>query len=126
MDKYIGKYVNQMCGIYLVENPLGEVYIGQSVNIPRRINEIKTANSVSGELKLSTFRHGRKNHKFYLLCALPGNASNECLDHFEKLYIRQYKKDGYVVLNGTGGGSGNIVRHRKEREYHHWKIGDGG
>lgn len=96
---YTGIYINHKCGVYLVENPLGEVYIGSSRDIPGRVRRYKKGMDASGNLNKSIFRHGRNNHKFYLLLAFDKYVSEEVMVHFENLYIRQYKKDGYIVLN---------------------------
>jgi hypothetical protein len=36
-----GKYIKPKCGIYAVVNPLGEIYIGQSENIPQRVRGLR-------------------------------------------------------------------------------------
>lgn len=102
----LGVFVNAKCGIYLIENSDGEVYIGQSRDLEARIRKHKKGQNQSGELKYSFFKHGRKNHKYYLLLELPTHTDLETLLYFESLYIKQYRKDGYGVLNCNKGGTG--------------------
>ncbi len=109
----IGVYISAKCGIYLVENPDGEVYIGQSRDLPKRVRDYKKGQVYAGDIKHSIFKHGRKNHKFYLLLELPITTDTETLWYFEKLFIRQYRKDGYVVLNHNSGGTGGSTSGKK-------------
>lgn len=98
----IGVYINVKCGIYLVENPKGEVYIGASRDLPERVRQHKGSMREPGKLKTSMLIHGRKNHKYYLLLELPEWSESSTLKYFENLYIRIYRKDGYSVMNLIG------------------------
>lgn len=107
MDYVTGKFINHKCGIYLVENPLGEVYIGASRDIPQRIRDYKRASSASGNLKLSIFKHGRRSHKYYLLLKFDEYVNDQTLNYFEKVYIRKYMREGYSVMNKLIGNYGD-------------------
>lgn len=102
-----GLYVNAKAGVYAIVNPAGEIYIGQSINIPDRIRDHKKFGGRSTKLlKYSMFNHGRKNHKYYLVLELEENASQEVLQEWEKFYIQKFTDEGYKMLNGNNGGSG--------------------
>lgn len=111
-----GEYINHNCGIYAVVNPDGEIYIGQSVNIPLRVRNYKKAILASGKLKKSIFKHGRTNHKFYSVEKLPDNSHIEKLWEREKYHISKLKNDGYTLLNSNNGGGGSHETMRRMYE----------
>jgi group I intron endonuclease len=55
-----------MIGIYRITNPKGEVYIGQSRKVEKRIKYYNSINSSAGQVKLynSFLTYGIENHKF--------------------------------------------------------------
>lgn len=59
----------QTSGIYKIINPKGKVYIGQSVDLYRRLNSYCEPNSAKNQtiLKHSFNKYGRQNHKFEIL-----------------------------------------------------------
>ena len=61
--------MNKKSGIYCIENPIGCVYVGASINIKRRWSSHKSSFMKSGipRLKNSFETYGVKNHKFYVL-----------------------------------------------------------
>lgn len=102
-----GVYVDAYAGIYAIVNPIGEIYIGYSKQLRDRIKEHKKW--VQPKLRLlakSMFRHGRKNHKFYLVREIDENADISYFKEMEKVYIEKYKEEGYTLLNCNGGGGG--------------------
>lgn len=93
------------CGIYLLESPIGEVYIGQSRNIKSRISVYRRCkNMTQPKLYESLKKHGYENHKVSVLAHLPTNVSQDALDVSEKAYISLYKKAGRKMLNISKGG----------------------
>lgn len=93
------------CGIYILESPEGEVYIGQSRNIKNRIGTYRRCrNMTQPKLYESLKKHGYENHKVSILAHLPINVNQEALDVSEKAYISLYKKTGYKMLNISKGG----------------------
>jgi hypothetical protein len=101
-----GMYVNAYAGIYAIVNPVGEIYIGYSKQLRDRVKKHKTW--VAPELTLlakSMFKHGRKNHKFYLVKELDENDSVGVFAEMEKFYIEKYRSEGYALLNSNNGGS---------------------
>ena len=94
-------------GIYCIENLVdGKKYIGQSVNVERRIRKHKSAllgnycNNVY--LQRAHDKHGVENFSFYIL----ETCNYDTLDERERWYIRFYKTNeiefGY---NLEGGGN---------------------
>jgi len=65
-----------MIGIYKITSPSGRIYIGQSVDINRRLSRYKNlSKQVSSSIKLyrSLLKHGPENHIFEIveLCEKP-------------------------------------------------------
>lgn len=104
---------NRVCGIYKIENLVnGKVYIGQAVDIYRRMKKHIWDNCKGGNNPLLTDdmnKYGTENFSYELLC--------ECLPDelykLEQLYIEKYNSytNGY---NLTVGGLGN----------HGWRMND--
>lgn len=102
-----GIYINAYAGIYAIINPIGEIYIGYSKQLRERVKQHKKW--VSPKLSLLTrsmFKHGRKNHKFYLVKEIDENDSIEIFKEMEKHFVEKYKQEGYVLLNSNAGGGG--------------------
>jgi hypothetical protein len=94
-------------GIYAIVNPLGEIYIGQSIDLQERVRKHKKYGGYkTALLKYSMFNHGRKNHKYYLVLALDQSVNQVILWEWEKFYIKKFTDDGYKMLNANGGGAG--------------------
>lgn len=114
-----GVYINAYAGIYAIVNPIGEFYIGYSKQLRDRVKKHKSW--VAPELTLlakSMFKHGRKNHKFYLVKELDENDNIEVFKEMERHFILKYKGAGYTLLNGNSGGGGG------EKGKKHIKTGD--
>jgi len=108
-DEFTGEgvYIDAYAGIYAIVNPDGEIYIGYSKELKDRIKKHKKW--VAPSLKLlakSMFKHGRKNHKFYLVKEMDENDSVDVFKAMEKHFIEKYKQQGYVLLNCNSGGGG--------------------
>jgi group I intron endonuclease len=58
-----------MIGIYRITNPIGEVYVGQSRKVEKRIKYYNSINSSIGQVKLynSFLTYGIENHKFDIM-----------------------------------------------------------
>lgn len=96
-----------MIGIYKITSPSDGVYIGQSINIPKRWQEYRTMITVKGQPSLyrSFLKYGINEHKFDVIHELPNDTQRTILDEYEILYIDQYRKCGAKMLNIKGGGS---------------------
>lgn len=102
-----GLFVNVKAGIYAIVNPIGEIYIGQSIDLEERIRvHKKHGGAYTRLLKYSMFNHGRKNHKYFLVMELDSSAGQAIFREWERFYIQKYTNDGYKMLNANGGGAG--------------------
>lgn len=102
-----GLYIHAKAGVYAIVNPVGEIYIGQSIDLEGRVRmHKKQAGYGTSLLKYSMFNHGRKNHKYFLVHALDESVCQGTLREWEKFYINKFTNEGYNMLNGNGGGAG--------------------
>lgn len=96
----------QTSGIYKIINPKGKVYIGQSVDLYRRLNSYCEPNSAKNQtiLKHSFNKYGRQNHKFEILekCDVKElNVKERCWQEFYKdnllncRFTKSKDKSGY-------------------------------
>jgi group I intron endonuclease len=98
-------YTHPMTGIYDLENPVGEHYIGQSRDLEGRfLSHMYTPMKRLSALHSSKERYGRENHLFMVLHELPDDVSQEVLDRYECLFIECYQDAGYKLLNIKEGG----------------------
>lgn len=84
-----------MVGIYKVTNPVGQIYIGQSKDVNRRIKLHKGIISSDKRylLKESYLKYGFENHKFELI--------NECYEE-DLLELERYWQDKYDAIGPNG------------------------
>jgi group I intron endonuclease len=102
-----GLYIHVKAGVYAIVNPVGEIYIGQSIDLEERVRRHKKfGGSGTKLLKYSMFNHGRKNHKYYLVMELPQPVDQTTLWEWEKFYIHKFSEAGYKMLNANNGGAG--------------------
>ena len=61
--------MSKICGIYLIKNPNGRYYVGQSKNIKRRFSEYVNLKNIGAQPKLhrSFLKYSVKSHIFYIL-----------------------------------------------------------
>lgn len=101
--------MSKICGIYKITSPTGRVYIGQSIDIKKRIRGYRYPEHVKGQRKLynSLKKHGYKKHKFEIVM----QCDIEKLDEMETFYIDVYNtfntKHG---LNCNHGGQGHHIQ----------------
>lgn len=102
-----GLFVNVKAGIYAIVNPIGEIYIGQSIDLEERVRKHKKeAGGRHPLLAKSMVRHGRKNHRYYLVMELAQDVDQATFCEWEKFYIQKFTNDGYNMLNANRGGAG--------------------
>jgi len=106
--------MNKICGIYKITSPTDKIYIGQSVNIYRRINHYMNIKCVDQpKLYHSLIKHGWNAHIFEII--------RECeiseLNNMEKYYIKFYNTfNTEYGLNLTDGGEGaNVTQETREK-----------
>jgi group I intron endonuclease len=98
----------KICGIYKITNPIGCVYIGQSINITRRWNEYSKLNGCAKNSRLinSLKKYGFESHRFEIL----HQCKQEELNDLEIYYINHY--DSFNTdhgLNLHSGGNHHIA-----------------
>lgn len=88
--------MSKICGIYKITSPTGRVYIGQSVDIKRRIRVYRYPEQVKSQRKLydSLNKYGYAKHKFEIVM----QCDIEKLDEMEIFYI-----DAYNTFNTKHG-----------------------
>jgi group I intron endonuclease len=92
-----------ICGIYRIISPTNKIYIGQSVDIRRRLNCYKSARCKGQPIIYrSILKYGWRKHKFAVLC----ECSKEELNDMEKYYVDLFgtfnSKNGMNLLDGGG------------------------
>lgn len=102
-----GLYIHAKAGVYAIVNPVGEIYIGQSIDLEERVRKHKKEGGRNTSLlKYSMFNHGRKNHKYFLVMELGQPVDQAALWEWEKFYIQKFTDEGYRMLNANKGGVG--------------------
>lgn len=105
--------------IYKITNPNGKVYIGQTRNISRRLNEYKNDKRTSQPLIHKSIRkYGLENHELLLL----DEVSTEKLNDAEQFYIalfNSFRDNNPLGLNLTIGGNCDTERSEETKR----KIG---
>ena len=84
------------CGIYKITSPKGRIYIGQAVDLRRRVKEYKKVNDrIKSQRKLynSFKKHGVENHQFDII----EYCSEEELNCSERFW-----QDEFDVINSQG------------------------
>lgn len=96
-----------MTGIYKIESPTGNVYIGQSIDIKDRFRRYKRL-KCKGQIGIfrSLCKHGADSHIFSILHELPTDVSLDVLNEYEIFYIKTFKDCGFTMLNIKSGGGG--------------------
>jgi group I intron endonuclease len=110
----------KVVGIYKITSPFGRVYIGQSWNITKRLQQHKYLESKGCfHIHNSIKKHGRDAHTYEILHRLPLDVSQEVMDSYEVFYIDQHLEAGIKMMNLRAGGS-----HGKLSEETKRKIGE--
>lgn len=97
-----------ICGIYKITSPSKKVYIGQSINILRRLKEYKYVRCKEQiYLYRSILKHGWSAHKFEIL----HHCDKEELNRLEKYYVdlfNSYNSKYGMNLRDGGGSHGKM------------------
>jgi len=96
--------MNKIIGIYKITSPSGKVYIGQSIDIKRRIKRYKIFDcKEQGKIYRSLKKYGVKNHKFEIIT----ECDIQDLNKLERYYQDLYDACGEFGLNLTLTASDN-------------------
>lgn len=105
-----------MVGIYKIQSPSNDVYIGQSRNISQRWKNANPTEKGQSKLFNSFKTHSKKNHILSVQHELPIDVSQQVLDSYEVLYIELYSSCGINMLNIRGGGkNGKLSQETKDK-----------
>ncbi len=106
-------------GIYKITNPLGEVYIGQTINLDRRWREYERyaqgREDGPPEITASLILHGFESHSFEVIYKLPKDVSREVLKNYEYFVYIQYSEAGVKLMNLAECGTGVIVSEKTKK-----------
>lgn len=96
-----------MIGIYQIQSPTGKVYIGQSIDIKRRLNQYRHGlkNCHQPKLKASIMKYGFNAHYCSILHELPADVSRETMTSYEQFYLDTYSAAGFNMMNVKEAGS---------------------
>ena len=98
--------MSDKCGIYIIKNDINDkVYIGQSINIHKRIQEHFWKSECSKDVSYNSALHAaiRKYGKEHFYYEVLEECDASQLDEREKEYIKQYNSispNGYNILSG--------------------------
>lgn len=98
---------HDICCIYKITSPSGKIYIGQSIDIRKRVNGYLNFHCKGQQhLYRSLSKYGADSHSIEIIHHLPKDIGQDVLNQYEMLYIDCHIRCGFVLLNKTGGGSG--------------------
>lgn len=124
-----------MVGIYKITNPKGKIYIGQSINIPKRLYQYKKKRKECIGLKIlnSLNKYGIENHSFDILEECEFNVLNEREIYWIKYYNsienglnieiggsngpRSQETKDKIRINSVGKNSKKIIQYNLEGKY---------
>lgn len=98
--------MNDKCGIYIIKNDINnKVYIGQSINIHKRIQEHFWKSECNKDVSYNSALHSaiRKYGKEHFYYEILEECDASLLDEKERIYITQYNSispNGYNILSG--------------------------
>ena len=110
------KSLKNECGIYCFKNLINnKCYIGQAVNLRKRLRSHYTAFKVKTNLHLAFYKavdkYGEDNFELEILEYVDPTLENlkEVLDELEKKYIQEYNSFGPNGYNMTLGGDAGVL-----------------
>ena len=93
-------------GIYKLTSPSGKIYIGQSWNVRKRMNQYRSLKRRGQTHLFHSFqKYGFENHDFEIIHQFTEDVVQEMMDFFEQYYMDYYRVIGYDLLNLREGGS---------------------
>lgn len=123
IDKYylldVSKYY-----IYKITSPSGKIYIGQTTSPKIRFKCYKNIQCKSQSLLYKSFvKYGVFNHIFEILEIYDNSISLSVLNDREIFYIKEYKSNGYKLLNLDEGGKNARKSEETRKKLSEVKIG---
>lgn len=104
-----------VCGIYKITSPSSKIYIGQSINIYKRISSYKKSHCKNQiYLYRSILKYGWDSHKFEIIHKCKEGDLNKLEKHYVDLFQTFNSKNGLNLRDG-GGNSGNISAETKSK-----------
>lgn len=85
-------------GVYKITNPVGQIYIGSSKEIDKRIKSHKTRNDMT-KIGKSIINYGYHNHKIEVVSLCTDFAYFNYHQELEQIVIREYIEKGCFLLN---------------------------
>lgn len=113
-----------MIGIYKITNPVGAIYIGQSIDIAKRLYKYKRFDCKNQiMLYRSLKKYGFENHKIEVIVS--GNFNSLLLDELEIHYIRLYNSfnEGLNLTSGGAGSNGRFLNSNQINNIKKRRIG---
>lgn len=118
-----------MVVIYKITSPNNKVYIGQTHDVNRRLNEYKNLRCKSQKkLFFSIEKYGWDSHNFKIIHELPNDTDQNIINDYEIFYWQQYKNCNFLMLNiREPGSNGKLSQETKDylksirqKENHPW------
>lgn len=105
--------------IYRLQSPSGNVYIGQTKHLNKRMSSYRNLKCKAQKaLYRSLLKYGFDNHELYIVHRFPETVSQAIIDAYEVYVIKMHKIMGLQLLNITDGGRGfaGLKPSKKNRE----------
>lgn len=104
-----------MIGIYKITSPSGRIYIGQSVNIEKRLNDYKTGMAPKQpKLNRSFLKYGFDSHKIEVICECFLEELNDKERYYQDLFSCIGKTGLNCVLTKSSDRSGFVSEETKK------------
>lgn len=105
-----------MVGIYKITSPSGKIYIGQSVNIEKRIQEYKKRlGERQPKLNRSFLKYGFEEHKIETICECLISELNEKERYYQDLFSCVGKSGLNCVLTKSSDRSGYVSEETRKK-----------
>lgn len=105
-----------MIGIYKITSPTGKVYIGQSVNVEKRLADYKSCKAKKQpRLNRSFLKHGYENHKIEIICECSIEELNDKERYYQDLFSCIGENGLNCVLTTSSDRSGYLNEEVKNK-----------
>lgn len=115
----------KITGIYMITNPVGQMYIGQARDIHNRFRLYKYGINAGGGIRDSVSQYGHKNHTLTILEQCDMDKLNEREDYYIRLYDTRNTDHGLNRLpGGMCANNGTTLAGETNRELRTFKKFD--